>query len=229
MLRAILFDFNGVIVDDEPLHFLLFQKTLAQKKIKLTQEDYYEKYLGYDDYDCFKMVLKDQKISPEEDLIRELIKTKGNLYLQELTKKDLFVPGVIEFIRQVSEKYFLGIVSGALRQEIEVWLKRGKIYPLFQTVVAAEDITDGKPNPEGYYKAVSLINRDSVPSSEMILPPECLVIEDSKWGIEAAHAAGMKCLALATSYPRTAFKDADWVVESYAEINLSEIEKDFEK
>ncbi len=228
MLRAILFDFNGVVVDDEPLHFQLFQKTVALKNVKLTKEDYYEKYLGYDDHDCFSAVLRDHQITPDEKLVEELTRTKADFYLQSLADKDLFVPGVIDFIKKVSEKYFLTVVSGALRQEIEVWLKRGKIFPMFQGIVAAEDVHQGKPNPEGYYKGLSLINRDCVPSSEMILPKECLVIEDSKWGIEAAHAAGMKCLALATSYPKSEFKAADWVVESFAEIDLSELEKGFE-
>ena len=228
MLRAILFDFNGVIVDDEPLHFLLFQKTLAQKKIQLSKEDYYEKYLGYDDHDCFTEILKDQKKKFDEKLIAELVKIKADFYLQELAKKDLFVPGAIEFIQKIAEKHFLGIVSGALRQEIEAWLKQGKIYPLFQTIVAAEDVKQGKPNPEGYRKGISLINRDYVPASEMILPNECLVIEDSKWGIEAAHAAGMKCLAMATSYPKEIFKQADWVIKDFSEIDFSKIEKDFE-
>lgn len=227
MLRAILFDFNGVIVDDEPLHFRLFQRTVALKNVKLTQEDYYEKYLGYDDHDCFSAILRDHNISFDEKIIDELTRTKADFYLQALTEKDLFVPGVIDFIKKVSEKYFLAVVSGALRQEIEAWLKRGKIDPLFQTIVAAEDVHHGKPSPEGYSKGLALINRDCVPNSEMLLPNECLVIEDSKWGIEAAHAAGMKCLAMATSYPKSEFSGADWVVESFSEIDLSILEKSF--
>src|SRR5262249_31710402 len=106
-------------------------------------------------------------------------------------------------------------------------LDRGGIRSFFQAIVAAEDVQKGKPDPEGYFRALSLINRDAVATSEMILPPECLVIEDSIWGIEAAHAAGMKCLALTGSYPKEKLKSAQWVAGNYGEISLSDLEKSF--
>lgn len=228
MLRAIFFDFNGVIVNDEFLHCSLFQKTLAEQSIALSKEDYYQKYLGYDDYDAFGTVLKDNGKKVEESFLNQLIQEKAKLYQEEVQNQDLFITGAVDFIKQLSEKYYLGIVSGALRQEILTWLERGKIKNLFQVIVAAEDTKRGKPDPEGYLKALDAMNRDYVSSSEIVLPQECLVIEDSIWGIEAAHEAGMKCLALATSYKIQELQTANWVTENFSGINLSSILSSFE-
>lgn len=223
MLRAIFFDFNGVIVDDEFLHCSLFQKTLAGQNINLSKEDYYQKYLGYDDHDAFTAVLKDHGKKVEEGFLDQIIREKAKYYEDEAKQQELFVKGSLDFIKQVADQYFLGIVSGALRAEIEAWLIRGKVKDLFPVIIAAEDIKRGKPDPEGYFKALDHTNRDFVPNSEMILPQECLVIEDSIWGIEAAHEAGMKCLAIATSYKPNELQVADWVANSFSEVNLSSI------
>jgi len=227
MLRTIFFDFNGVLVDDEPLHFKLFQKVLAPLGIELTQKNYYENYLGYDDHDCFTAVLTDFGYASDEALIQKLTVQKNQYYLEEVRAKDLFIPGSIDFAQKMAKRFFLGIVSGALRGEIEAWLQFGKIESLFQTIVSANETKRGKPHPEGYLRALDDLNRDCVAPSEIILPQECLVIEDSLWGIEAAHSAGMKCLGLATSYPPEGLKTADWVAKNFAEIPLEEIEKSF--
>lgn len=252
MLRAVFFDFNGVIVDDEFLHCSLFQKTLAEKGLTLSKEEYYQKYLGYDDHDAFEHILRDRKIikqprsgvegeasralpvegatraplidkKVEESFLEQLIQEKAKYYQDQAQTQNLFIQGAVDFIRTLSEKYYLGIVSGALKQEIEAWLLRGKIRELFQVIISAQDVKHGKPDPEGYLKALDAVNRDYVSSSEIILPQECLVIEDSIWGIEAAHEAGMKCLALTTSYKTHELQSADWVAENYSGINLSSI------
>ncbi len=227
MLRAIFFDFNGVLVDDEPLHFKLFQNVLAPLGIELTQKRYYENYLGYDDHDCFAAVLRDFGKPVDEALIQKLTLEKNHAYLEAARAKDLFIPGALDFVRKTSAHLFLGIVSGALRDEIQTWLEFGKVQSLFQTIVSANETKQGKPNPEGYLRALDDVNRDCVAPSEILLPQECLVIEDSIWGIEAAQSAGMKCIALATSYPPENLQIADWVVKSFAEIPLEEIEKSF--
>ncbi|MFO1519168.1 MAG: HAD family phosphatase [bacterium] len=228
MLRAVFFDFNGVLVDDEPLHCALFQKTLAHQGVRLSEKDYYEKYLGFDDKDAFTAVLKDQNLAVSPEMIQTLIETKSKFYDEEMARKDLFVPGAVDFVKKISEKYFLGVVSGALRREIAAWLKKGGIADLLPVIVAAEDIQKGKPDPEGYLRGLDHLNRDFVPSSEMILPQECLVIEDSRWGIEAAHGAGMKCVGFTTSYSAEELKIADWVISSFSEIPMEKIAASFQ-
>ncbi len=227
MLRAIFFDFNGVIVDDEKLHCRLFQAVLKEKGFTLSEKDYYEKYLGFDDRGAFSAALKDFGAPFDEAGINEMIARKAVLYVQEMKKQDLFVPGALDFVKQASEKYYLGVVSGALRSEIEAWLERGGVKSLFQVIVAAQDTRNGKPDPEGYLRGLDVLNRDFVPNSEMILPQECWALEDSKWGVEAARGAGMRCAALTTSYSKKELAFADGVFGSFAEISLEALAKGF--
>ena len=200
MIRALLFDFNGVIVDDEPIHFALFQKVLAEEGIELSKEDYYSKYLGMDDHDCFAAVFQDSGKELASTLLTEMIERKAKYYEAEIRQNPPFIPGALDFIKTVADRYYLAIVSGALRREIELLLKIGKVWELFNAVVASEDTQHGKPNPECYQKAFDNLNRDAVPNHEMLLPNECLVLEDSIWGIEAAKAAGMPCVAITSSF-----------------------------
>jgi len=215
MIRAVLFDFNGVIVDDEPVHFRLFQKVLGEEGVPLKKEDYYSKYLGMDDFDCFAAAARDAGKPKVEDKIHEMIARKSKYYDEEMAANTPFVPGVLDLIRSLEKKYYLAIVSGALRREVEMMLSRGKVRDLFSTIVAAEDIQHGKPHPEGYDKAMQILNRDSVASADMLLPAECLVIEDSIWGIQAATAAGMSAIAVTTSFVPSALPGAKLYLKDF--------------
>jgi len=208
MIRAILFDFNGVIVDDEPLHFELFQRVLKEAGYSLTKEGYYSKYLGMDDKDCLSTATKDLGEELSAPKIQELIERKNTYYQKEITKKPPFVPGIIPFIKSLSDTHYLGIVSGALRSEIELLIKLGEISNEINVIVAAGEVQKGKPSPEGFQKCLELLNRDFVAASERLLPEECLVIEDSTWGIESATQAGMPCVAVTTSYSQDQMKGA---------------------
>ncbi len=200
MIRAFIFDFNGVVVDDEPLHFELFQKVLQEESVILSRDDYYERYLGMDDRDCFTAVLQDQGLVWSADRILDLIQRKARYYETAMETQPPFVPGAIAWIKRLSSSYHLAIVSGALRSEIEMLLKIGGIERDFSLIVAAGETPRGKPHPDGYQLALELLNRDFVAPSERLLPEECLVFEDSPWGIESAHGAGMPCVGLTTSY-----------------------------
>lgn len=222
-LKAIIFDFNGVIVDDEPLHLELFRKVLQEEMIFLTDEDYFEKYLGLDDRGCFTAALCDNSRTPDaadEAFIQELINRKAEYYRQAIQERMLLFPGVVELVKTSAEKYPLAIASGALKGEIEYVLERGEIQGCFQLIVAAEDVSECKPDPEGYNKALALLNAKL---KAEILPAECLVIEDSLAGIEAAKAAGMKCLAVTNSYQAEELKNADHIVTSLAGIDVQTI------
>jgi HAD superfamily hydrolase (TIGR01509 family) len=200
VIRAVLFDFNGVIVDDEPVHLKLFQKVLKEEGVTLTREVYYKKYLGMDDKECFKVVGKDFGKKFNEAKIQELIERKAQGYLAEMKQNPPFVPGAIDLLKALGKTHFIAIVSGALRSEIEMLLKRGGVGNEVSVIVAAGEIMKGKPDPEGFLKAIQLLNRDSVASSERLFPEECIAVEDSIWGIQAAQKAGLSCVGLTTSY-----------------------------
>lgn len=211
MLKAIIFDFNGVIVDDEPLHLELFRRVLGEEGVALTDEDYHAKYLGYDDRGCFTAALADAGRAElaNAEFIAELIERKAGYYREAIEERFLLFPGAVELVKTLAAKYPLAIASGALRDEIEIVLRRGGIRECFREIIASEDVTACKPDPEGYDKALAALNANV---GDRIQPDECLVIEDSIAGIEAARRAGMRCLAVTNSYNADELANADWIV-----------------
>lgn len=223
MLKAIIFDFNGVIVDDEPLHLELFRRVLGEENIALTDEDYHAKYLGYDDRGCFTAAFSDAgraELSADTAFIAELIERKAGYYREAIEQRMLLFPGAIELVKTLAAKYPLAIASGALRGEIEVVLTRGGIRDCFKEIIASEDVTACKPDPEGYNKALAALNANV---GGQIQPGECLVIEDSIAGIEAAKLAGMRCLAVTNSYNADELTNADWVVRTLVNCDIDRL------
>ena len=217
MTRAIISDFDGVITDSEPVHLRMFQKVLSEMGITLNAKEYYEVYLGMDDKGCFTTILKSNGIGTAPQLIQSLIQKKTN-YLMEYIKNDLFIyPGVVELVGSAKKDYLLAIASGALRHEIEFVLESAGIRSAFNVLVSAEDVSEGKPSPECFNTALERLNEIS---GERIKRDECLVIEDSIAGIEAAKAAGMLCVAVTNTYSRDRLTLADKVVKGLSEINL---------
>jgi HAD superfamily hydrolase (TIGR01509 family) len=224
MLKAILFDFNGVIADDEPIHLKMFQKVLDEEGISLPGAEYYRTYIGMDDRDCFESILLSHGREAGPQKILELVAKKARHYEAYIRDHVAFFPGVLSFIRKAAAKYPLVVVSGALRHEIEFILQQGGIRQAFRAVISAEEVSHGKPNPEGYLRALEEINR-SLSQAERISAPECLVIEDTLAGIEAAHRAGMKCLAVSNSYSiPELFPHADLVAGTLEDLPLEKLE-----
>lgn len=222
MLKVLFFDFNGVIVNDEPLHWQLIKKTLASVDLHLNAQDHFTDYLGRSDADTFTEILKAQKIAATKSLVEKLVALKSSYYCQSVQAQDLFLPGVLDCIKAASERFQLAIVSGALRQEILAWLDKADIRGYFQTIISIEDVNNGKPNPEGYLLALKQINQKS--PDDHIQSFECLVIEDSLQGIKAAHAAGIKCAALTSSLNKEQLAEAELVFDSFLDISLEMLE-----
>lgn len=211
-LKAVIFDFNGVVVDDEPLHFELLQHLLLEEGIELDAVEYHKRYFGFDDRGVLTSALRDfgdPSKASDEAYVRELIERKAGRYLDAVRTRDLLFPGVAPLINALAARYPLAIVSGALRQEIELALDRGGIREHFPIIISTENVSQCKPDPEGYLKALDALRRN-----HPLEAAECLVIEDSIAGIRAARAAGMRCLAVATSYPAGELTEADVVVEA---------------
>ncbi len=223
MLKAIIFDFDGVIADTEPLHLKAFQLTLREKGIELSDEDYFENYLAYDDKTLFKELLKDRNYEHNEAQISDFMNRKSEHFENVLKGNILVLEGVPEFISEVSGKYPLAIGSGAIRSEIIDILESGGLREHFEIIVSADEVINCKPDPEVFIEALRRLNNlDSV--SEEISPQECLVIEDSTSGIKAAHSAGMKCLAITNSYAAEKLSEAELIKQSLKGIYLKEIE-----
>ncbi|MEM3085544.1 MAG: HAD family phosphatase [Halobacteria archaeon] len=219
-LKAVLFDFNGVLVDDEPLHWRMYNVALRPHNIHVSKADYYEKYLGFDDRDAFRAILKDQRRKPAPGLIERLVATKAAAYARKMPNVPFF-HGAARLVRQAARRYPLGVVTGAIRAEAEGLLTREGLRSCFKAVVAAEDVKRGKPDPEGYRKGLHALR---AASRRPLKPSEVLVIEDGPAGIEAAKRAGMGVLAVAHTYPPRELRAADALSASIRNLRVEEME-----
>lgn len=222
-LRAIIFDFNGVIVNDEPVHMAMFQKALAEEGIDLSREEYYGKYLPMNDRECLAAVLRDKGREANDSLIERLAERKAEYYRQEVARGLNLFPGAADFIRRAAERYYLAIASGARRDEIEVILQNAGLLGCFSALVSAEDVTHGKPDPECYLLALEKLNLAL--AARPIAADQCIVIEDTPAGIQAAHAAGIKCVAVTNSYPEEQLSEAELAVSSLADLDIMRLEE----
>ena len=223
MLRAVIFDFNGIIVDDEPIHFELFQRVLKQEDINLTEADYYARYLGCDDRGAFTTAYREHGRALSDSKLAQLIERKAAYYQEDIKTKMRVFPGVQTLLPDLARRLPLAIASGALRNEIEIILSSIELLPHFLAIVSAEDVTRGKPEPEIFLKALAQLNT-ALGSHYPIRPAECLVIEDSKEGIRGARRAGMKCLAVTNSHPAELLHEADSIVDSLEGIGQPQLE-----
>ncbi|MFP4355096.1 MAG: HAD family hydrolase [Phycisphaerae bacterium] len=221
-LQAVIFDFDGVIVDSEPLHFKGFQEVLKQIGIDLSREAYYSHYLGYDDHDCFAMVLAERGEKADEDRVAELTRRK-TLRMQALIGQSIEpLPGAVPLIRALAENRTpMAICSGALGHEIRQAAGAVGVVDFFPIIVSAEDVCYGKPDPEGYLQALDKLGR--LHPEQSFSAGRCVVIEDSPFGIEAGKAAGMRVQAVATSYPASDLTEADRVIESLAQLGPADL------
>jgi beta-phosphoglucomutase len=203
MTPAILFDFNGVIVDDEPQHCQALITTLGEYGYPLDRETYYRDYLGFDDRECFRFSFERMGRPAEEPLLIEAIERKNAHYERALRTSMALVPGAADFVEGAAlDGFQLAIVSGALRREIELVLELAGLRPHFVEIVAAEDVSACKPDPQGFRRAVAALG---------VSPARCVVVEDSLPGLAAARAAGLRCAMLATSHAEDLIGRADLV------------------
>ncbi len=203
MHSAILFDFNGVIIDDEPEHCDALIATLAEYGHELDRDTYYREYLGFDDRECFRFSFERAGQPLDDGALAGAIERKHEHYRRAVQSSMRLVPGAREFIEGAAlDGYELAIVSGALRREIELILEQAGLRPYFDEIVAAEDVSACKPDPQGYRRACEIMG---------FKPDRCVVVEDSRPGLDAAHAAGMRCVMITTSHDAEALAGADLV------------------
>jgi beta-phosphoglucomutase len=224
MLRAIIFDFNGIILNDEPFHFASMRDAVAQIGIAIDREEYWSKYLPFDDVTCLQRICEDHGFALTDDLRRKILFSKVENYQRMLRSEYPLFPGVADFIRNAAARYPLALASGARRDEIETTLRETGLIDLFQVIVGAEDFTKGKPNPESYLLALDRLNSKLNGSHPSIRPHECLVIEDSVGGVHGARAAGMRCLAISNTYPPDSLRAADRILASLEHAVPAELE-----
>ena len=223
MLDALIFDFDGVVVDSEPVHLRCFQRVLEKTGIPLTSDEYYTKYLGFDDHDCFQTVLRDKGHKADERQIQQMIAEKTLAVQGEFTHSIRALPGAVELAAAARKAQIpTSVCSGALRKEIELAAKTVGAWPHFLAIVSAEDVRHGKPDPEGYRLALATLTKLT---GKPLRADKTVAIEDSPAGIASAAAVGMKVLAVTTSYKADALRQANRIVHSLAEVTIQSLEE----
>ena len=218
-LQALIFDFDGVIADTEPLHFAGLRKTLSEIGIELTEAEYYADYLGYDDRGCFVAALTANKRQADPDTVAMLMKRKAVAYLESVKHHHVIFPGIPEFVRDAASAYPLAVASGALRHEIEYILEAAGLRKEFQHITSAEDVTRGKPDPQPFLHALNGLQRQR----PGLTAGSCLVIEDSIPGIRSAKAAGMKVLAITNTHTVQDLHEAHAIAHSLKDARLADL------
>ena len=204
---ATLFDFNGVLVDDEPVHLEAFREVLASRGISISDRDYEEKYFGFDDVGVIRAAIEDAGQTSTPNEISRLVLAKKPIYMRRIEKQLRIFPGAAEILERRAALGPVGIVSGALRDEIEHVLAVMRARQHVAFIVAAEDTKACKPDPEGYRMGAAKITGARI-----------VVIEDSVQGVLAGKAAGLRVAAVTHSYPREKLGDADVVVDTLLEL-----------
>jgi beta-phosphoglucomutase len=216
-LQAIVFDFDGVIANSEPLHLLAFQQALAEDGVELSASDYYSRYLGYDDVGMFEALGRDRGLALEGDRVAELVARKGD-HMQDLMRSgSVLFPGAAEFIRQAAAEVPIAIASGALRHEIDEIIDAAGVANLFSTIVAAGDTPESKPSPAPYRLAFEQLRERTGLALD---PRRSVAIEDSRWGLESARGAGLRLVGVTSSYPAEELAGAELVVNGLGALTL---------
>jgi len=225
MLRAVLFDFNGVLVDDEPVHLDLLKRVLGEEGVELTDEEYWSHLVGLDDRACFRLLLERAGEAPSEPRLMRLIARKSSYYQAWIRRQGYpFFPGAPELVVGLSDAGLaLGLVSGGLRDEVEGGLRQAGLRARFKVVVTAEDVGRGKPDPEGYRRGIELLNTVPPLAERLLHPHEALAVEDTPAGLEAARLAGLTTLAVAHTYPAAELSAADRVVARIGDVRVDEL------
>lgn len=226
MLKAVIFDFDGVISDSEAIHYKAINAIISRFGISIPREKYWADYLGFNDVDCFAAVCDDYNLGLTRQGIDELVGEKFGVFEKLAARESSIIDGVAGFIEMLKTNGIgLAICSGSLLADIELMLKGCVFADSFEVIVTADTqgLARGKPYPDGYLLTVDKLNETG---PETIEPANCVVIEDSHWGLEAAAAAGMARIAVANTYPADELsKFADKVVSSLGDLTIAELEE----
>jgi beta-phosphoglucomutase len=222
MLRAIIFDFDGVIADTEPLHLRAFADLLPAGVQVPDDATYFSRYVGLNDAAFVRSLFREQGAAIDEHGAQRIVAAKQDRYLSMIPNGLPLLPGIESLIRQSAERRLpLAICSGARRTEIEAVLRAAKLLDFFPTIVSVDEVSISKPDPAGFHAA----HRALAARLFDLRPGECVVIEDSAQGVTAGKAAGMRVVAIAHRTPRALLSAADVVLDGHAQLEISVLER----
>jgi beta-phosphoglucomutase len=224
MLKAVIFDFDGVVADSELLHYKALNKAFGTRGLDVPKDVHWQKYLGYTDLENILAVNEDYKMNWTQADIGQLSEMKtANFHALARTEAPI-IDGVEAFVKILKDNGLpLAICSGAIREDIDLMLKHSGFAHVFEVIVSADDIQKGKPDPQGYLLALEKLNQKP---GQKIKACDCVVIEDSHWGLQAAQAAGMHRVAVTNTYPKDHLgRWAEKVVERLDKITIQDLQR----
>jgi HAD superfamily hydrolase (TIGR01509 family) len=230
-LKAVLFDFNGVIIRDEPLHEKLIERLLLEENLRSKPGEFRQFCLGRSDRACLQDLFSSRGRVLSDAYLDTLIARKARAYQEELEKLSPLpiYAGVQDLIFTIrASQLKLAVVSGALRSEIALVLERAQLSEAFPVIVSGDDAIPSKPEPDGYLLAVERLNQQ-YPGLNLA-PAECLVIEDTFAGIAAAKRAGIPVVGVANSYPfHMLQRRANWTVDYLTDLELDRVRQVYDQ
>jgi beta-phosphoglucomutase len=222
MLQAIVFDFDGVLVDSEPLHWRAFLRIVEPMGVQFGYGKYLDEYVGHDDRDFFRAVARDFKLKISDADYPRLIREKAEAFQAIVGEGIAALPGAVELVRSSAKAMPIAIASGALRRDIDLILaslsKDGSLAASFRAIVTADEVAKSKPDPESYRVAVQRLGLDPAP---------CLAIEDTPAGLRSAKGAGLQTLGVAQSLGAEKLAIADRVVPTLAGVTVDQLQEWF--
>jgi beta-phosphoglucomutase-like phosphatase (HAD superfamily) len=226
MIRALIFDFNGVLADDDPIHMQALREVAREEGFTFTDEEYLDKYLPLNDWDCFKSLYAKHSAPLPPPKLDELIRRKSVYYFRAIANKSVMFASAAAAVQTAAGRCPVAIASGAKMDEIRHILTGAGLDGCFSAIVAAEDVKFGKPHPEPFLRALEKL-KEREPS---LKASDCVAVEDSIGGIQSAHEAGMRCLGVAHSYDRERLRGAnpEWIIDSIADF-VPWLEKEISK
>jgi HAD superfamily hydrolase (TIGR01509 family) len=228
LLRTIIFDFDGIIVDSEPIIMRLTQQMAAKEGWAVSEEDYYRNYLALDDRGIVEHLFISHGRAVDRARVEELVQWKSRVYGEIIAEGLPAISGAVDFVRAAAKIYPLAIASGSARSEIEHLLGKFHLRDCFRTILSADDCERSKPDPEVYLKAIASLQALAEFADKPLRPRECVAIEDAPGGINAAHAAGIRCIGLAHSRSQENLAHADWVFRGFKDLDLASLATEFE-
>lgn len=226
-LKAVLFDFNGVIINDDFLHEKLIAQLLLEENLLLKVGEYQKFCLGRSDKAGLEDLLIHRGRYVKQEYLERLIKRKTLSYQQQLEslEKLPIYSDTIDFISQLSQTDLkIALVTGAVRADVELVLNKANLVDFFKVTITGDDIKASKPEPDCYLLAVDILNQQYIDIN--LKPSECLVIENTFPGIKAAKLAGMPVVAVAHTYPFHMLQRlANWCVDYLSDLELDRIQK----
>jgi len=211
---AVIFDFDGVIVDTEPLHYKSFQRILEPLGFGFSWQEYVDTYMGFDDRDAFREAFAVHNRPLDAETLHSLVEQKAQVFQTVIQDGLTVYTGVTELIKKLHHcRVPLAISSGALRSDIAPILRQLGITHCFEVIVSADDVAKSKPDPESYRLASEKLNELAGTTLA-----RTIAIEDTPAGIAAAKGAGLPVIGITNSYPKEFISDATVVIDSLVEL-----------